>query len=164
MLFPSSYFFKLKTLQRSVIFPFEETRLFLKDTRDRLLFGKAKDKERHAQQQGGNEVFTPGELYIMPSGPNPPPTSFSRPCIFEQRQKKPPHHPCRGFSVLEAGVEPATNSLGNCCSIQLSYPSDSFPCFLFRTKQERRKISTFTHRSASRPDRRSKKTTKTAQI
>ena len=25
--------------------------------------------------------------------------------------------------VLEAGVEPATNSLGNCCSIQLSYPS-----------------------------------------
>lgn len=28
-----------------------------------------------------------------------------------------------GLKVLEAGVEPATNSLGNCCSIQLSYPS-----------------------------------------
>ena len=53
--------------------------------------------------------------------------------------------------MLEAGVEPATNSLGNCCSIQLSYPSDSFPCFLFRSKQERRKISTFTHRCAPAP-------------
>ena len=53
--------------------------------------------------------------------------------------------------MLEAGVEPATNSLGNCCSIQLSYPSDSFPCFLFRPKQERRKISTFTHRCAPAP-------------
>ena len=29
----------------------------------------------------------------------------------------------RAFTVLEAGVAPATNSLGNCCSIQLSYPS-----------------------------------------
>ena len=65
--------------------------------------------------------------------------------------KKAPALSAKGPEVLEAGVELATNSLGNCCSIQLSYPSDSFPCFLFRSKQERRKISTFTHQCAPAP-------------
>ena len=44
-------------------------------------------------------------------------------CFLRGRYDEKPPFIGGGGYVLEAGVEPATNSLGNCCSIQLSYPS-----------------------------------------